>query len=440
MKQSSSYVPDEGVFTRLREAARELATVSDDELLAGLGAALALWKGPRGIGAAAALEISGLTGMNEAMLAFGLRRTISAHSRARLARWLTEARAEAGAETRLGRGVARRGTARAPAPRAAGGAAPCGPEVVAQILAGNVAGLAIPAALEALLARSAVILKPAEEEPVTARLFKESLDRAAPVLGRAVAVVQWKGGDEAVEREIFAKAGLVVASGGAEMVRSVTARAGRTSGRQPPPLLVYGPRISIGLVGGGWLDASPAWWSTITREIVLWEQAGCLSPRILFVVGDRRRFAARLAEALARWERRWPSPPRTAAQTSAILAHRARYEMGDGRPRGIIAPAAPTWSVVWDDAPSVHPGPAARVVRVTALARPRELGELFAAHRDEVQGIGYACLGNRTGTYTNVARDAGVAFVAPLESIQDPPAGWRADGRSGLAELLRRGR
>jgi hypothetical protein len=428
MKKPSSHVPDEAVFARLRVAAHELAAVSDDELLVGLGAALALWKGPRGLAAGAAAEIAGATGLSEAMLALGLRRTISAHSRPKLARWLAEARVDAG------------GHARHAGPRASGGAAPCGPEVVAQILAGNVAGLAIPATLEALLARSAVLLKPAAEEPVTARLFKESLDRAAPVLGRAVAVARWKGGDEAVERDIFAAVGLVVASGGDEMARSVTARVARVSSDQPPPLLVYGPRISIGVVGGGWREAPDSWWSRITREIVLWEQAGCLSPRILFVAGDRRRFAARLAEALATWERRWPSAPRTAAQASAILAHRARYEMGDGRRRGIIAPASPAWGVVWDDALSLETGPPARVVRVTALPRPRELGELLAAHRDQVQGMGYACLGNRATAYTMAARDAGVAFVAPLETIQDPPAGWRADGRSGLAELLRCGR
>jgi hypothetical protein len=213
MKKPSSVVPDEAVFARLRVAAHELAAASDDELLMGLGATLALWKGPRGLAAGAAAEIAGATGLSEAMLTLGLRRTISAHSRQKLARWLAEARVDAGVH------------ARHAGPRASGGAAPCGPEVVVQILAGNVAGLAIPATLEALLARSAVLLKPAAEEPVTARLFKESLDRAAPVLGRAVAVAQWKGGDEAVEREVFWEAGLVVASGGDGAIRDRACRA-----------------------------------------------------------------------------------------------------------------------------------------------------------------------------------------------------------------------
>ena len=406
--------PDDATYARLRVAARELAMMDDDELPAGLGAALALWKGPSGLGARAAAEIAADTGMSEAMIAFGLRRVIAAHSRVKLARWLAEARAEAG-------------------PGAADRRFLCGPVIVAQILAGNVAGLAIPAALEALLARSTVLLKPAAEERTTARLFKESLDRAAPVFGRAVEVVEWTGGDETVERGVFAAADMVVASGGDAMVRSL---AERVQG----PLLVHGPRISIGILGGGWREAPDSWWSRIAREIVLWEQAGCLSPRVLFVTGDRRRFAERLGRALAGWERRWPAPPRTAVEASAILAHRARYEMGDGRRRGIVAPPAPAWSVAWDDEPSLDAGPPARAVRVTALPRPRELHDLLTAHRDEVQGMGYAWLGNRSGAYAEAARDAGVAFVAPLETIQDPPAGWRADGRSGLAELLRGGR
>ena len=364
---------------------------------------------------------------------------VAAHGRSRLKRWLAEARVEMG----LNGGGAARGAARGAVLGGRGaeaggrGAArqpdPCGPEVVAQILAGNVAGLAVPAVIEALLARSAVLLKPASEEPVTARRFKESLDRAAPVLGRAVLAASWTGGDESVERDVFASVDFVVASGDAETARSVTARVAG-------PLLVYGPRVSIGIVGSAWRDAPPAWWSSVAREIVLWEQAGCLSPRVLLVAGDRRRFAARLAEALASWERRWPSPRRTAGETSAVLAYRARYEMGDGRRRGIIAPAAPTWSVAWDDAPSLEVGPPARAVRVTALPRPSDFRELLIAHRDGLQGMGYACLGERARTYVEAARAVGVAFTAPLEAIQNPPAGWRADGRSGLAELLRRGR
>ena len=288
--------------------------------------------------------------MSEAMLAFGLRRVIAAHSRVKLARWLAEARAEAGLGAADRRPVL------------------CGPEVVAQILAGNVAGLAIPAALEALLARSAVLLKPAAEERTTARLFKESLDRAAPALGRAVAVAQWTGGDEAIERDVFAAADLVVASGGD--VDGAFAGGARAGTR----LLVHGPRISIGLVGGGWREAPDSWWSRVAREIVLWEQAGCLSPRILFVAGDRRRFADRLAKALAGWERRWPVA--AAHCCSGLGDPCASRSLRDGGWACVAAsslPPAPTWSVAWDDALSLDAGPPARAVRVTALPNPQEL-------------------------------------------------------------------
>ncbi len=308
-----------------------------------------------------------------------------------------------------------------------------GPEVLLQVLAGNVAGLALPAVMEALLARSAVLVKPAAEEPVTAQFFKESLDRAAPALGRAVAVAGWKGGDEEVEDGLFTDADLVVASGGEAMVRSLAPRV-------PGPLLLYGPRMAIGLVGGAWRDAPRAWWMRVAREIALWEQAGCLSPRVLFVAGDRRGFALQLAGALAARERRWPAPPRTAAETSAVLCFRAGYEMGDGRRRGIVHVATPAWSVVWDDAPSLEAGSAARVVRVTGLPDPRRLRALLTAHPDALQGVGTAWLGRWEGAYRAALEGTGVGFLAPLDAIQDPPAGWRADGRSGLAELLRLGR
>ena len=65
--------------------------------------------------------------------------------------------------------------------------------------------------------------------------------------------------------------------------------------------------------------------------MTLFEQRGCLSPHHVFVVGDAgqaRGFAARLARALERLERRLPSPPRLPLGVSAAirgLRERARW-------------------------------------------------------------------------------------------------------------------
>ena len=409
---------------RLRHAARALAKATDPEILDGLAAALFLWSGPEGYAARAAREISARDGASEAMLRYGLERTLAAHSRGELKRWLADARREADG-------------------------ARLGPEVILQVLAGNVAGLAIPATLEALLARSAVLLKPASDDPVTPVLLKESLDRAAPRLGEVVAVAGGAGRGNThtgtatgeigpvpthgLDEELLESADLVVASGGEEM-------AAELPGRVRSPLLLYGPKISVGLVGADWTNATDAWWEECAREIVLWDQRGCLSPRVLFVAGDRAGFAERLARAMVLWQERWPARPRAAGDAAAVHGFRARYEMADGRGAGILAPPDTSWTVVWDEDVSLAVGPPARVVRVAPLADTDEMETLLCAARDQVQGAGVAHLGRREPAWREMLARAGVPFVVGLTRIQDPPAGWRADGRSGLAELLWRGR
>ncbi len=400
------------VIERLRAAGERLDALSDREVLDGLDAALARWRKPRGPAARAARGVAARRGLSAAMVRFGLERMAAAHDRAALARWLAAAQAEAGVDPAHARG----------------------PRVVVQVLAGNVAGLAVPAAVEALLARSAVLLKPAAEEPITAALFRESLSEAAPDLAEAVAIRTWKGGDAEVEREVFRDADFVVATGGREMADALSLRLER-------PHLIYGPKISIGLVGRGWRGAPEAWWREVAREIVLWDQQGCLSPRVLFVAGELRHFAARLAGAMRFWERTWPARPRTPAEAAAVHGFRARYEMADGRSAGLIAPRTTAWTVVWDEEPSLRLGPASRTVRVAGRPTMRRLSEiLLAAHAIPVQGMGTAFLGSQERRWREAALRGGVPHVASLTAIQDPPAGWRADGRSGLAELLRRGR
>jgi hypothetical protein len=414
---------------RLRAASAALASLTDDEVLGGIEAALELWAEPDGYADRAARELAEARGLSRAMVRYGLSRMVAAHDRSSLARWLAAARSEAAAFATPAAGRSRRSPASTPLPPPA-----AGPELVAQILAGNVVGLALPAVIEALLARSAVLVKPASGEAVTAPLFKESLDRAAPILGAAIRVQSWKGGEEALESRIFGSVDFVVASGGERAMSSLRRRVAG-------PVLLYGPKYSIGVLGLGWRNAPDTWWEEAAREIALWDQEGCLSPRVLFVGGDCRRFAARLADALALWERRWPVRPRTPAEASEIHGFRSRYQMADGKTVGILAPKGTAWTVVWDQAPSLHAGPPARVVRITRRLSMKSMTTLLRSPKGrEIQGVGLAFLGAHERGWRETAAKGGVPYTALLQRLQDPPAGWRADGRSGLAELLRNGR
>jgi hypothetical protein len=411
--------PDLTALEQLEKARAALISMSDAEVIDGLAVALELWRGPDGYAAWTARELAESRGSSEEMLVFGLDRMLSAHTRNAISQWLSESRVEAGrliASCHPDGDVPVLGALR-------------GPGVIAQVLAGNVAGLAIPAALEALLARSAVLLKPASGDPVTANLLKESLDRADPRLGTAVAVRSWSGGDESVEAAVFSRVDYVIASGGKAMSVSLHERL-------QTPHRIYGPRFSIGVVGMDWLSAPDVWWEEVVREIVLWDQQGCLSPRVLFVGGDQKRFAGRLAEAFRRWQTRWPARPLSADEASAVHGFRSLYQMADGTKAGCIDPGDTSWTVVWDSDPTLDTGPPARVARVTSRLGKGPMEALLTAHHGEVQGMGTAFLTSNELEWKRRADWGEVARIVPLTEIQDPPAGWRADGRSGLTELL----
>ena len=123
---------------------------------------------------------------------------------------------------------------------------------------------------------------------------------------------------------------------------------------------------------------------------------------------------------------------------AAIHAFRARYEMKDDGRAGIEAPAGTAWTVVWDADPPLAAGPPARVVRVVGVPDLAWLERGLAEAPEPVQGAGLAGFAGEDAMASRLLL-WGVARVSPLTAIQDPPAGWRADGRSGLVQLLRAG-
>lgn len=188
-----------------------------------------------------------------------------------------------------------------------------------------------------------------------------------------------------------------------------------------------------------WLQAPDAWWDHTAREIVLWDQMGCLSPRILFVAGDPKRFAGRLADALVYWENRWPARPLAPAEASAVHGFRSLYQMADGNDAGCVDPEDTSWTVVWDSDPTLDHGPPHRVVRVTRRIGIRAMKPLLSRHRGRIQGMGTDHLASHELSWRRIAEWGGIPWVASLTGIQDPPAGWLADGFSGLVDLLVQG-
>lgn len=308
-----------------------------------------------------------------------------------------------------------------------------GSPLLLQILAGNVPGVAVTAAIRALIARSGVLCKVAEPEPGLLELFARRLAEVDPLLGRCIAVTWWPGGEFPPSWiEWAGRAGRAVVYGGETAVREVRRRP-----ETPAGLVVYGPGLGVAVI----LPDAPEDATRLARDVLAYDQQGCVSPRLVYVVArPAGRYARHLAAALAAETARRAPPDPTPEEAVAIRSLRAEFEFGSygpGKDDTVLETPGDdlTWTVLASEQADVRSEALPRVVRVCGVPDLDRLADVLLTLEGRVQTLGYAgteglealaALGSRIG----------VSRVAPLGSTAWPPADWRHEGRHQLLPLL----
>lgn len=307
-----------------------------------------------------------------------------------------------------------------------------GPPVLLQVLAGNVPGVAITATVRALLVRSGVCCKLPEAEPGLLPLFARILADEDPLLGRCVAATWWPGTSfPAAWREWVRQAGKVVVYGGGSAVEAV--RAGVPAHTD---VVAYGPRTGVAVL----LPDRPASAAAeLARDICAYDQQGCVSPRLVYVIAEGLgTFPDELAAALTDRTRRHPPPVPTDGEAVAIRAARASFEFTgyeDGR-SGLLAPGDElTWTVLWSAEASVRSENLPRVAWLHPVSDLEALAALLEPLEGRIQAIGYAG-SEAIGALAAAASRLGVSRVAPLGTMAWPPPDWRHEGRCQLLPLV----
>ena len=333
--------------------------------------------------------------------------------------------------------------------------AAAGPPLQLVINAANVPGVAVTAAIRGLLARSGVLLKAPEAEPGLLPLFGRVLAEEDPLLGTSLAATWWPGGTgAATERAWTARAGLVVVYGGDEAVRGAR--------RAAPPgtdVLAYGPKIGVGVVLPDAADGGGPWPGRLARDVCAYEQQGCVSPRVVYVLHEAPTpFAESLASAMREEVRRLPRSALTEEEAVALRSLRAEAEFrayaaeeeaasagprGGGTARDADPGAAllagggdAPWTVLVGDGAVPRSEGLPRVVRVHPVEGVGRLERLLAPVGGRLQAVGYAGR-EGAGSVAQLASRLGAARVAPFGTLAWPPADWRHDGRHQLLPLLR---
>jgi hypothetical protein len=201
------------------------------------------------------------------------------------------------------------------------------------------------------------------------------------------------------------------------------------------PGVVFDPhphRISLGIIfDDAQGDSSPL----AAADIARFNQKGCLSPHDIYVAGNAKGFAARLAKELAREEQENPRGVITPLEAAEIADIRANYRFRSANdPRVALweSENSTAWTVIYEEDPWFAGSCLNRVAFVKPL--PSDLrGALGPAL------LWVAAVGIWPATPENAERAAALqpSRICPLGEMQSPPFAWHQEGRQTLAPLAR---
>jgi hypothetical protein len=311
-----------------------------------------------------------------------------------------------------------------------------GPRVLAHIWAGNVPGLPLWSLVSGLLVKAGNVGKVPSAEPLFATWFAQLLAEVEPELSDCLAVVWWKGGDEAPERALLNASDLALGYGSDETLASIQSR--MPVGKR---FLAYGNKVSFGMVSAAALDPAKA--SATARlaahDIARYDQQGCFAPHVFFVerggAVSPEVFAHYLAHELSAFESRFPRRALSLGEASSVAAWRHNEEMAPdshvfGDPDG-------AWSVAYHaQGGGFSPSSLNRAIRVVPVDTLADVPPLVAPYRTLLQTVGIAAPQRDLFTLAAALGEAGVTRIAALGDMTAPEAGWHHDGRFNLLDLI----
>lgn len=317
-----------------------------------------------------------------------------------------------------------------------------GPDLMAHFTAGNIPAPALMSMVLGLLTRSAQFVKCARGTSLLPRLFAHSLYAEDAKLASCLELAEWPGGQRTeLEQVLFEVCEAVTATGDDETLRSIRDRL--PAGKR---FTGYGHKVSFGLVTKDVLSRAAAdrWIQAAAEDVAAWDQLGCLSPHDLYVEDggamSAEMFAERLADALEQKEKTHPRGPLSVELSALLQTRRGLYQMragADDHTRVWHSRDSTAWTIVFERDPLFQPSCLHRFVYVKPVADVEEVLKYAEPVRGQVSTVGLAAAGSRARNIAARLAAWGVSRICPLGRMQQPPLGWRHDGRPALGDLVR---
>jgi hypothetical protein len=205
--------------------------------------------------------------------------------------------------------------------------------------------------------------------------------------------------------------------------------------QQLPSGVVFEPhphRVSVGIVfDDNCGDSAPLAGADVAR----FNQKGCLSPHDIYVAGDAKSYAARLAKALTQFEQEDPRGDITPLEAAEISDIRANYRFRSANDTRVAiweSENSTAWTVIYEEDPWFASSCLNRLVFVKPL--PPDLAEAVGPALPWVAAVGIWPV-----TPMNAEKAALLqpSRICPLGQMQNPPLSWHQEGRQTLAALAR---
>lgn len=320
------------------------------------------------------------------------------------------------------------------------GAMAVAPELLVHFAAGNLPAPALMSIALGVLVRSAQFVKCASGATLLPRLFAHSLYEAEPKLGACIEIAGWPGENPALADALFAEADCVTATGSDATLEAIRLRLpGRVR------FLGYGHRVSFAFVASRALRglASRRIVERAAADVAAWNQAGCLSPHLIYVEEGGDLSAEQFAEALAKeMERREAAEPRgelPVESAAAIASRRSIYELRASHSpdtRCWFSANSTAWTVVYEADPRFQLSCLNRFVYVKGVKDLTQALQSADHVRGKVSTVGLAAPDDQAQDMAAELARWGVSRVCPVGRMQNPPLTWRHDGRPALGDLV----
>ena len=320
-----------------------------------------------------------------------------------------------------------------------------GPRLCVQVVSGSVPGVGVNALIRSLLVKSPTLLKPGFGDTLLPKLFVEALAEVDSDLTDSVAIVEWRGGSEILERIALSAAEVAVVYGSDETVAALRALAPPTT-----RVLGYHHRVAACVIGRDLETAEIESVSDqVARAIAMFEQRGCVCPHVVYVEDpadggtglgvSAEKFAESLARSLRALEEVLPAIPLEVEEGGSLQQLRGAAEMHAASGEGSLhhGGAQSSWTVIGEGATQLGPPTAHRGVRVRRMADIGELGRAIGPLSSHLQTIGHAGLGDRLESVALMLGRLGASRIVPIQDMSFPPPWWLQDGRGPLRDLVR---